>query len=358
MQFHDFGRPVINLHELTNGLVKYWNPDFNREILGKKNDKWGYYQSLPEVIDLLDSTDHYKVARLAEYHIDRRRDPMSDQQPFYRYLDENFYVIACRRDNVFEHAISMCINRITKKLNVYDAYDKIDTFYNLYRDPVQLQPSVLISVLEEYKSYLSWSQRNFNIGSFFHYDRDLDRIEDYILGLPVFSAQTRRNWKDVYGISFKEWNRCHYYGSNLGGVLENRTQETLKLPAPESLKNYRNAEFPIAEFLPQEQQKFIEQHRDRYDQALNSVRKMRELGILVTDIPVKKQTLKEKMHMVANLQDMIDTYNDWISDNPEVGKPIDQEVIQARIEVEHREWIAPLLEHDTKNDTQLISGNS
>jgi hypothetical protein len=216
-------------------------------------------------------------------------------------------------------------------------------------------------VLEAYKSYLSWSQTHFNIGSFFHYDRDLGRIEDYILELPIFSAQTRRNWKNVYGISFQEWNRCHYYGSNLGGVLENRTQETLKLADPQSLKNHPNREFPMADFLPQEQQKFIEQHRQRYEQALDSVRKMRNLGILVTDIPVKKQTLKEKMHMVANLQEMIDTYNDWISANLDVGKPINQEVIQARIEVEHREWIAPLLTDGTKlnnHNNHLISGNS
>ena len=63
MQFHNFGRPVINLHELTNGLAKYYSPVFNQEILGKKDGKWGYYQSLPEVVELLDSVDHYKTAR-------------------------------------------------------------------------------------------------------------------------------------------------------------------------------------------------------------------------------------------------------------------------------------------------------
>lgn len=354
MQFHDFGRPVINLHELTNGLVKYWSPDFNREMLGKKNDKWGYYQSLPEVIELLDSVDHYKVARLAEYHINRRQDPVSVQQPFYRYLDENFYVIACRRDNVFEHAISMCINRITKVLNVYDAYEKIDKFYDLYRDPVKLEPAILISTLEEYKNYLSWSQRHFNIASVFHYDRDLARIEDYILELPIFSAQRRQKWKDVYGMTFQEWNRCHYYGSNLGGVLENHKQETVKLPAPAVLNNNTDYNFPVADFLPQEQQRFIAKHQEQYQQARDSIEKMRDLGILVTGIPVKKQTLKEKMHMIANFQEMIDTYNNWIANNPEVGKPIDQDCLQSQIEKEHQNWIAPLLEdHSTPNHLSI-----
>ena len=358
MQFHEFGRPVINLHELTNGLAKYWSPDFNREMLGKKNDKWGYYQSLPEVIELLDSVDHYKVARLAEYHINRRQDTIAEQQPFYRYLDENFYVIACRRENVFEHAISMCINRITKTLNVYSAHGKIDKFYDLYRDPVKLQPNILIDVLEEYKSYLDWSERHFNIASVFHYDQDLGRIEDYILELPIFSAQKRTKWRDVYGMTFQEWNRCHYYGSNLGGVLENQSQDTLRLPGPSQIQNNQDFNFPITEFLPQEQQKFIEKHRDRYEQASTSIEKMRELGILVTGIPVKKQTFKEKMHMVANFQDMINTYNDWIAQNPTVGKPIDQDVIQSQIEKEHQGWIAPLLEDSTSSNSHLISGTS
>ena len=42
MQFQQFDKPVINLHELSNGLTKYYSPEFNRELLGKKNDKWGY----------------------------------------------------------------------------------------------------------------------------------------------------------------------------------------------------------------------------------------------------------------------------------------------------------------------------
>ena len=35
--------------------------DFNRELLGKPPDmeKWGYYQTLPEVVDLLKKVDHY-----------------------------------------------------------------------------------------------------------------------------------------------------------------------------------------------------------------------------------------------------------------------------------------------------------
>ena len=57
MQFHSFDRPVINLHELTNGLMKYYSPVFNAEVLGKPND-WGYYQNLAQITELLASVDH------------------------------------------------------------------------------------------------------------------------------------------------------------------------------------------------------------------------------------------------------------------------------------------------------------
>jgi len=126
MQFHQFDRPVINLHELTNGLAKYYSPEFNRELVSKQAIKsWGYYQSLEQVVELLSSVDHYKTSRLAHYHILRRGDTLAQQIPFYNYLNENFYVIACRRANVFEHAVSMTLSNITKKLILFMTYTRM-----------------------------------------------------------------------------------------------------------------------------------------------------------------------------------------------------------------------------------------
>jgi hypothetical protein len=143
MQFHEYDRPVINLHELTNGLHKYYSHDFNREILGKKNVQWGYHQTLAEVTELLAGADHYKTSRLAQYHIKARQDSIDQQVPFYRYLDDNFFVISSRRRNLFEHALSWNINSITKKLNVYSPQEKIDSFINLYKDGIEISPDQL-----------------------------------------------------------------------------------------------------------------------------------------------------------------------------------------------------------------------
>ena len=90
-------RPVINLHELSNGLEKYYNESMKQEVLGKpRGVAWGYYQSLPEVIDLLSSVDHFKTSRLAHYHLVSRKDSLDDQIKFYEYLNKNFFIISCR----------------------------------------------------------------------------------------------------------------------------------------------------------------------------------------------------------------------------------------------------------------------
>jgi hypothetical protein len=55
MNAHEYDKPVINLHELTNGIDLYYSDVYNREVLGKpRNGKeWGYYQSLEEVVNNL-----------------------------------------------------------------------------------------------------------------------------------------------------------------------------------------------------------------------------------------------------------------------------------------------------------------
>ena len=136
MNAHEYDKPVINLHELTNGIESYYSDVYNREILGKpRNGKeWGYYQSLEEVVNNLSKADHYKTARLALYHLNVRNDSTEDRTQFYNYLNDNFYIISARRNNLFEHAVSWGIVTASKKLNVYTHAEKIDTFYNIYKN--------------------------------------------------------------------------------------------------------------------------------------------------------------------------------------------------------------------------------
>jgi hypothetical protein len=344
MQLHEYDRPVINLHELTNGLHKYYSPEFNRELLGKKNDKWGYHQSLQEIVTLLDGADHYKTSRLAQYHIKSRQDTVEQQVPFYRYLDDNFFVISCRRRNLFEHAISWVINGFTKKLNVYSQQEKIDTFFGLYQNQFEVTQDQLSSKLHTYKEYIDWSNNNFSIGSYFYYEDHLPQIERYILDLPMFAGQKNRvTWNDTYGIDFAEWNRCHFYGSDLGALALERPAELLQIadaskPLPWMTEKSSISYNLIADHLPVAHKEFMYQHAEQYVQARESIQHMVKLGILVTAVPIKKQTLAEKMYLVKNIDQCIDFYNQWVEHNPGIAEPVTRESLQGRMEVEREIW--------------------
>jgi hypothetical protein len=371
MQFHDFGRPVINMHELTNGLAKYYSPEFGREIVSKKTlQNWGYHQTLQQVVELLDSVDHYKTSRLAHYHIRQRGDTIEQQAPFYRYLNENFYVIACRRANVFEHALSMTLNSITKKLNVYHAYEKIDTFYEIYKSGITLDPMVFTNHLWSYKQYVNWSDQHFNIGSYFNYEQDIPRLEQYILDLPVFSKQSNLvTWDKNFGISFNDWNKMHYARSDLtnidfGNRLENtmpKNIETVKqyqenapahwpavtstddldnLPEPiwQQYTQHRINQDGIVPLLSQEKQQLLAPYKTGYNLAQGTIDQMIDLGIIINGPPIKKQTLNEKRKTIKNFDALIEIHNQWAKNNSDIASVIDTESILEKSHCESNFW--------------------
>lgn len=379
MQLHEFDRPVINLHELTNGLGRYFSPEFNREIVSKKPlDKWGYFQSLGDIVEILDSVDHYKTSRLAHYHIIRRGDSLEQQVPFYNYLNENFYIIACRRTNVFEHALSLTLSHITKKLNVYNTTEKVEAFIDLYRSKLDIDQFAFINTLENYRKYLDWSQQYFNVASYFNYEDDLPRIEQFILNLPIFGGQTKKvTWQETFGINFNSYNQCHYSLSDIGTLfLENRPKEDLLIPVgadenqqiaeyqrlsppqwpainrPEDFKNlpteirtefnkllinenYNN----IVSLLGRDRYEFVRSHQEGYQNAKKSINRMVELGVMISGPPIKKQTLMEKRYMIKNFDQCLDSYNRWIQQNPGVGAPVTEQTLTAQIDSEKNYWI-------------------
>lgn len=373
MQFHEFDRPVINLHELTNGLARYYSPEFNRELIGKKELKnWGYYQTLKEVAELLGSVDHYKTSRLAHYHICRRGDSIEQQVPFYKYLNDNFYIIACRRKNIFEHALSMTLNKITKKANVYTANEKIDTFYEIYCSGVNLDATVFVNQLDAYRRYIEWSEQYFNISSYFNYEQDVPRLEEYILNLPVFGNQpTRITWEKNFGLSFNDWNRLHYARSNLNSLsLEShRNVSDLALETPNAVDEYQQhapehwpsinssqdlenlpatlknqwaqniiSQQGIVPFLSGETQQYLKQHTPGYMEAQKTINQMIDLGIVINGPPIKKQTLAEKRKIVKNYQELVTAYNTWTMTNSDIAEPVTDENIISNDQRETMFW--------------------
>jgi hypothetical protein len=354
MQFYQFGKPVINIHELALGIDKYYSPDFNREILCRARTN-SFYQSLPEVTELLKNADHYTVCRLAKYHLNSRNDGVENLFPFYKYLDENFFVISTRRHNLFEHALSMGINKITKKLNVFTPNEKIDTFIDLYKSSVTLDPEAFRMSLENYKDYVNWTEQNFNVGSYFFYDQHVDNIEQYILNLPIFAGQPQQiTWKDTFNIDFNDWNRCHFFSSNIETLALDSKEPVAKLEFNKQhneedlafLEKYHGYESAsqsqalktMVSYLPQAQVTYLKENFQQYADAAESVQKMQRLGIMPTTIPIKKQTLAAKKFMIKNFEQCLSVYNQWIEQNSSFGKPIHIDDLADVMTKEQQHW--------------------
>ena len=270
MQFHEYDHPVINVGHAEVGLEKYYCPNFNQEIVRATDEI--EVQSLKKITEILKSTDHYKILKLPHYNICSRRDSIEQQIPFYQYLNKNYFIISCRRDNIFEHALSWSINKVSNRLNVFNANEKIRTFFNMYQNGINIDPLSVIKSCEMYRNYLQWCDDHFQIASYYTYEKHMNNLEKYILSLPIFGQQKiLRTWKDVYDQEFNDWNRAHYFSSDLGALADpNKTVGTTIEPhelTDESGDDIQN----IAEQIHQAWCMFAEKYQEVADVSWPSI---------------------------------------------------------------------------------------
>ena len=330
MTAYNFDKPVINLHELTNGLQLYYSDIFNKEVLGRPQVRktWGYYQSLEEIVDLLSQADHYKTARLAYYHIKNRRDNIADQLAFYKYINENFFIISARRNNLFEHAISWGIVVASKKLNVYTHDDKVNVFHEIYKNGITINPGVLKKYLIDYKEYLKWCDDHFQINSYFEYEQDLPNIEDYILNLDIFAGKTKKTWNDIFSIEWNDWNKCHKLISDIG-ASDVKLLENLKV-------SENNLEL-LKTSLSLVDQKYLVDNGSAYSKAYHGIQELVKTGILPSSIPIKLQTLAEKKKIIKNFDECVEFYNEW-SEKNELGEKYSDSDLKLIANNESKRW--------------------
>jgi hypothetical protein len=316
MQGYDYGKPVINLHEMTNGLEFKYSLKFNQDILTKPEKfKWGYHQSLGEITRMLDSADHFKTSRLALYHIVNRKDSLSDQLSFYQYLNKNFYIISARRHNLFEHALSWCIVSASKHLNVYSPEEKTAVFKNIYEKGITVNPEVFTTYLGRYFNYLQWVNDHFNINSVFNYEDDLNNLDQYTSTLDIFPTNDKpKLWKDMFGISWEQWNACHYLNSAKHQSLSYNLT-ALENHGTKLIANDKKELFEIEKIhngmLSVKSEQFLEQNQNAYVQSNRSISQMVQDDIMVTPISIKLQTLAEKALIVKNFAQLIDVFDSW-----------------------------------------------
>lgn len=369
----EFDKPVINLHELTNGLMLYYNELLNQKVLGKP-ENWGYYQTLPEIIDLLKEADHIKTSRLAHYHMVRRQDSIQDQLDFYDYLNKNFFVISCRRDNLLEHGLSWAIHAHSKKLNVYSPLEKIDTFGDLYANGITVDKITLTTYLQKYKDYLRWVDQNFHVQSYFDYEHDMANIEKYILNLDFMRGSENNTWQDMFGQNFENFNACHRMIPNMV-MASNQDAASLidvdnRFLTPEQYTAMRGSDWPeisdnalvkvdsLPAFVKKEigevfniptvqvkateqEAKFLSQNLSGYLDTTHQMANLVHHGFMVTSIPLKLQSLSEKKQMIKNFSECVEWYNEWVNTNG-VGKTYTEQELTTLSTTEERRLTAPV----------------
>lgn len=214
---------VINVYANINKLEKI--NDIGHIELGinynqsknkiQSDEDLNYSQPWHEIIKVLESNDDFKIGKFSYYNLLPRQD-LKEFSNLYDYINENFYIISCRRRNLFEHVISWGINNCSGFYNVFSHQSKIRNFSIFYKEKIKINPISIQKFLNNYKSYIDWVEEKFQIDRFYYYEDHFHKIEDYVLDFPMFdSCDNKITWHDHFGIDFNDWNRTHYLLSNL-----------------------------------------------------------------------------------------------------------------------------------------------
>lgn len=371
MVHQGFDKPVINLHELTNGLIKYHNTVLNQEVLGKPiGTDWGYFQSLNEIIDMLSSADHYKTSRLAHYHLIKRNDKLDDQLKFYEYLNNNFYIISCRRKNLFEHSLSWVIQGHSKKLNVYSPQEKIHDFQHIYNNGITVNREGFEKYLSNYVKYIDWADTYFNIQSYFDYDTHMNNIEEYILNLDFMTGNNK--WDDMFGQDFSTWNACHRLLPNLflrdnsniknaktlaistHNITDQKWSQIRGKDWPETYADFTKQQLSITiqqeiesrlsmqtTLVTDNEYNFLSDNLPAYKNTISHLEKLKDDGFIVTSIPLKLQSLHEKKQVIKNFNECITWYNAWVDKN-NFGEHYSESDLEGLAQLEESKLTAPI----------------
>jgi hypothetical protein len=251
----------INPHELTNGLV------YKNNILVKDNSL-KYSQSLDEIVELLEKNKNNLIVRLAHYHIIERNDSNDQQIKFYKYLNNNFKIISCHRNNLLDYAMSWSIRDLKSTSNVYSfkeknlIHPKIDNF--------TLNTNFLIKKCNDYRSYNFWVSSNFNVFKKFYYE-DIEKLDNFI-----------------------------------EEILED-CKITVKKQFNLSLTDYCLISSLHGDFYKIDKSKLI-----GYVKLVQFCKNLVNLNYMSSLLPLKMNSFEQKINKCNNFNEVLKSYNDWV----------------------------------------------
>jgi len=262
------GYDYTNTHELLNGL------DLINGGL-QKNFNRGYDQSVDEITGLLLKNKNNLVSRIANYHVKYRlRKRTENYLDLYKTCGTVFEErIMCIRDP-FEYALSWGIRNLSKTLNVYSIRERIAIHPEgkIY----DIDPDYFVQKLKEYSDYMYWCEDNFKITQVINYTdlhADPDPVLQKITGLDF-------TFEELAGINIVDRNRILYNTS-----VYIQTKDKKLVPHKDQVVKYLKL--------------------NKYIQSLIETKK------LISNIPIKMNTLDDKYKKVKNFESLVDTYNNW-----------------------------------------------
>jgi len=285
------GLDYTNTHELLNGL------DLVNGGL-RKNLEYGYSQTMGNIVGLLNENQANLVSRIAQYHIVRRKDSTKECDKFYKTCNTVFdTIIMCERDP-FEYALSWGIRNITKKLNTYSIDEQIETHHTGKMYTVDID--FFKRKLQQYGDYTYWAKDNFNINKVVAYN---NLINDHTNTLKYITDMSYDIAED-YNINFTEYSNVLY---NTAKFKSTRDERFL----PESQKGLNTVKLYIA------------------------IKKLVDEQKIISTIPLKMNTLSDKKSKTSNFTEVLNTYNDWASNNNQF-LPLTDEQIEQCVEKENQ----------------------
>lgn len=271
---------ITNPHELLNGIA--FKDDYLIKQWTKVTD-----QSFKTITNLIQSSQRPILARLSYDHLLLRNDSPEDLENFYLFLNDNFDIYTCYRDDLLDYGLCWAIRRCTDREEQFqiNCVHSPEDRARLYPEDAKfvINPELVVEQAEKYLKYKSWAQKTFPNSLPVHYDT----IESNIDSLLEKYFPASQTIKQKYGISIHEY--CRYkYDLSIALQSKNDLQHS---------SDFINAITNI-------------------DSVLDYMCKEK---ILLDSIPVKSTTTEDKMLKISNYKDTKQYFDQWIKDNQQLG---------------------------------------
>jgi hypothetical protein len=267
---------------------------------GKLFKEWMSHnaQTYDQIIHLLKQNQTPYLARITVDKTMKRKDlPFN----FYRYLKETCDVYTSTRDDLFDYGMCTAVRKQTDRPedkqvnNVHSAQDR-ELLYG--GKTFTVDPVVVIEQAKKYLQYKSWVSTNFPNAKQISY-KEIEQDIDSVLQRYFPAEQTI---EQKFGISISRLTLYQY-------LLSKENVSTSK---------------------------FSEQEINGANKIIETMNQMCASNIMIDTIPIKSTTITDKLKLVLNFNECIDTFNHWATINNYTDQIVSQKWLEEQIQYEHK----------------------